>query len=45
VEGVADLDILDEGRNVHVEQIRIDPDELPFLVHVRVVEKVRDEII
>jgi predicted phage baseplate assembly protein len=45
VEGVADIDILDEERNVHVEQIRIDPDELPFLVHVRLVEKVRDEII
>jgi hypothetical protein len=45
VEGVADIDILDELRNVHVEQLRIDPDELPFVVHVRIVEKVRDEII
>lgn len=44
VEGVDSLDILDEERRVHVEHVRVDEDELPFLVHVHVVEKVRDEI-
>lgn len=44
VEGVDSLDILDEERNVHVEHVRIDDDELPFLVHTHIVEKVRDEI-
>jgi hypothetical protein len=44
VEGVDALDILDEERAVHVEHVRVDEDELPFLVHVHVVEKVRDEI-
>jgi hypothetical protein len=45
VDGVYDVDILDETRNVHGDQLRLDPDELPFLVHVRIVERVRDEII
>ena len=44
VEGVDALDILDEERNVHVEHVRIDDDELPHLIHVHIVEKVRDEI-
>jgi predicted phage baseplate assembly protein len=45
VEGVDSIDMLDEARNVHVEQIRVEPDELPHLIHVHVVEKVRDEIL
>jgi predicted phage baseplate assembly protein len=45
VEGVDSLDILDEVRGVHVEHVRIEDDELPYLVHVHIVEKVRDEII
>ncbi len=45
VEGVDALDILDEDKNVHVEHVRIEDDELPYLVHVHIVEKVRDEII
>jgi predicted phage baseplate assembly protein len=44
VEGVDSLEILDEERRVHVEHVRVDDDELPFLVHVHVIEKVRDEI-
>jgi predicted phage baseplate assembly protein len=44
VEGVDNLEIRDEMRNVGVEHMRIDDDELPFLVHVAVAEKVRDDI-
>ncbi|MBA3538163.1 MAG: putative baseplate assembly protein [Deltaproteobacteria bacterium] len=44
VEGVDGLDIRDEARNVGVEHLRLDDDELPFLVHVHVAEKVRDDI-
>ena len=44
VEGVDALDIRDELRNVGVEHVRLDDDELPFLVHVQVAEKVRDDI-
>jgi hypothetical protein len=44
VEGVDALDIFDEERMVHVEHVRMDDDELPHLVHVHIVEKVRDEI-
>ena len=44
VEGVDALEIRDEGRGVGVEHIRLDEDELPFLVHVHIAEKVRDEI-
>jgi predicted phage baseplate assembly protein len=44
VEGVDSVDMLDEARNVHVEQIRLEADALPHLVHIHIVEKVRDEI-
>jgi len=44
VEGVDALEIRDEGRNVSVEHLRLDEDELPFLIHVHVAEKVRDDI-
>jgi len=44
VEGVDALEIRDEARNVGVEHLRLDDDELPFLVHVHVAEKVRDDI-
>lgn len=44
VEGVDSLDMLDEVKNVHVEHVRVEEDELPFLIHVHIVEKVRDEI-
>jgi predicted phage baseplate assembly protein len=44
VEGVDSLDIIDESSRIHVEHIRVDEDELPHLVHIQVVEKVRDEI-
>ncbi len=44
VEGVDALEIRDELRNVAVEHLRLDDDELPFLVHVGVAEKVRDDI-
>jgi predicted phage baseplate assembly protein len=44
VEGVDALSIWDEMRNVAVEHMRLDDDELPFLVHVHLAEKVRDDI-
>jgi len=44
VEGVEALEIRDEDRNVGVEHMRLDEDELPFLIHVHIAEKVRDEI-
>jgi len=44
VEGVDGMDIRDELRNVGVEHLRLEDDELPFLVHVHVAEKVRDDI-
>ncbi|MBA3454671.1 MAG: putative baseplate assembly protein [Deltaproteobacteria bacterium] len=44
VEGVDGLEIRDELRNVGVEHLRLDDDELPFLVHIHVAEKVRDDI-
>jgi len=44
VEGVDALAIRDELRNVGIEHLRLDDDELPFLVHVHVAEKVRDDI-
>jgi hypothetical protein len=44
VEGVDALDIRDEARNVGIEHLRLDEDELPFLVHVVIAEKVRDDI-
>ena len=42
--GVDQIDIRDEQRNVGVEHLRLDDDELPFLVHVHIAEKVRDDI-
>jgi hypothetical protein len=44
VEGVDHLEIRDEQRNVGIEHLRLDEDELPFLVHVHIAEKVRDDI-
>ena len=44
VEGVDALAIRDELRNVGIEHLRLEDDELPFLVHVHVAEKVRDDI-
>lgn len=44
IEGVDSVEMLDEERGIHVEQLRLDADELPHLIHVHVVEKVRDEI-
>jgi uncharacterized protein YbjT (DUF2867 family) len=44
VEGVDNLEMTDESRGMTVEHVRVDDDELPFLVHIHIVEKVRDEI-
>ncbi|HEY4238221.1 MAG TPA: putative baseplate assembly protein [Kofleriaceae bacterium] len=44
VEGVDQLELRDEARNVGIEHLRVDDDELPFLVHVVIAEKVRDDI-
>ncbi|HEY6033003.1 MAG TPA: putative baseplate assembly protein [Kofleriaceae bacterium] len=44
VEGVDTVELRDEMRNVSVEHLRIEDDELPFLVHISLAEKVRDDI-
>lgn len=44
VEGVDALEIRDLVRDVAIEHVRLDDDELPFLVGVNVAEKVRDDI-
>jgi len=44
VEGVDSMEMRDSETGVQVEHIRLADDELPFLVQVHVVEKVRDEI-
>lgn len=45
VDAVDALQIFDEDRKVAVEQVRLEPDELPHVVGINIVEKVRDEII
>jgi hypothetical protein len=45
VDAVDSLQIFDEDRRVAVEQIRLEADELPHVINVTVVEKVRDEIV
>lgn len=44
VEAVDNIQIFDEDNRVTVEQVRLAVDQLPHLVSVSVVEKVRDEI-
>jgi hypothetical protein len=44
VEGVDALEIHDDGRDLTVEHLRLEDDELPFLAHVHIAEKVRDDI-
>jgi hypothetical protein len=44
VEAVDTIQIYDEEARVHVEQVRLAVDQLPHLISVQVVEKVRDEI-
>jgi hypothetical protein len=44
VEGVDALEIRDESRGITVEHLRLAEDELPFLAHVNISEKVRDDI-
>jgi hypothetical protein len=44
VEGVDILEIKDETRDVTVEHLRLEDDELPFLANVNIAEKVRDDI-
>ncbi len=44
VDGVDALEIRDELKDVAVEHVRVDDDELPFLIHVNIAEKVRDDI-
>lgn len=45
VDAVDSLQMFDEDRRVAVEQVRMEPDALPHVVGVNIVEKVRDEII
>ena len=44
VDGVDTLEMRDELRDVGVEHVRVDDDELPFLINVHIAEKVRDDI-
>ena len=44
VDGVDSLEMRDELRDVGVEHVRVDDDELPFLINVHIAEKVRDDI-
>jgi hypothetical protein len=44
VDGVDTLEMRDELRDVSVEHVRVDDDELPFLINVHIAEKVRDDI-
>ena len=44
VEGVDSLEIRDEVRGIAVEHVRLDDDELPFIAHIHIAEKVRDDI-
>ena len=44
VDGVESIEIRDEFKDVGVEHVRIDDDELPFLINVHIAEKVRDDI-
>ena len=44
VDGVDSIDMRDELKDVTVEHVRIDDDELPFLINVTIAEKVRDDI-
>ncbi len=44
VDGVDTLEMRDELRDVTVEHVRVDDDELPFLINVHIAEKVRDDI-
>lgn len=44
VDGVDGIDMRDELKDVTVEHVRIDDDELPFLINVTIAEKVRDDI-
>ena len=44
VQGVDSLQIRDDEKGASVEQVRLDADQLPFVVRIQVVEKVRDEI-
>jgi baseplate J-like protein len=45
VDAVDSLQIFDEERRVAVEQVRLEPDQLPHVVVVTIVEKVREEIV
>lgn len=44
VDSVDSIDMRDEVKDVTVEHMRIDDDELPFLINVHIAEKVRDDI-
>lgn len=44
VDGVDSIEIRDEHKDVTVEHVRIEDDELPFLINVNIAEKVRDDI-
>jgi hypothetical protein len=45
VEVIDAITIYDEDRRVQVENVRLQPNELPHLVNVAVVERVREEIV
>ena len=45
VEFVDRLQILDEDRGIFVDQIKLSPKGLPFLVNVDITEKTRERVI
>jgi predicted phage baseplate assembly protein len=45
IPGVDDIEMVDVERGVQIEQLRIEDDQLPFLVSLEIVERIRDEVI
>ncbi|MBT8493144.1 MAG: putative baseplate assembly protein, partial [Deltaproteobacteria bacterium] len=45
IPGVDDIEMVDVERGVQVEQVRVEDDQLPFLVSFDIVERIRDEVI
>jgi hypothetical protein len=45
VEVIDSITIFDEDKRVAVENVRLEPSELIYLVNVAVVERVREEIV
>lgn len=44
VPGVDDMEMIDVEAGVQVEQLRLEDDQLPYLVSLEIVERIRDEV-